>query len=89
MNYHVLPRKEEVFEGAFSSVLAGMKKMDGHVDTHLYRDVNDAQSYLIISEWTSRDAFDAFIKSDRFRTVTNWGKEQVLAGPPKHEIYER
>ena len=26
---------------------------------------------------------------DEFRRVANWGKEQILAGRPKHEIYEK
>ena len=30
---------------------------------------------------------DAFIASDAFRKVTNWGKEEILAGRPHHEVY--
>lgn len=89
MNYQVLPEKNETFERVFKAVLDGMREIDGHVDTHLYRDVADAQSYLIVSEWNNREAFDGFIQSPRFRSVTNFGKDQVLAGRPKHEIYER
>jgi heme-degrading monooxygenase HmoA len=45
--------------------------------------------YLIVSDWADRGAFDAFIGSEAFRSVANWGKEQILAGRPTHEIYER
>jgi len=37
----------------------------------LYKDVNDGQSYLIASEWSSEDAFNTFCQSDNFKKVTN------------------
>jgi heme-degrading monooxygenase HmoA len=88
MNYQVLPDKNEVFEKVFRAVLTAMGEMQGHVSTHLYRDVNDAQSYLIVSEWNDRNAFDEFIASPRFKSVTNFGKDQILAGRPRHQVYE-
>jgi len=87
MNYAVLPGKEETFETAFNKVLHAMRGIDGHTDSHLYRDVNDARQYLIMSLWSSKAAFDGFIASEAFRNVANWGKEQILAGRPKHEVY--
>ena len=87
MNYEVLEGKGPLFESVFNKVLGVMQGMDGHKASHLFRDVNSPNRYLIISEWTRRDAFDAFIKSDRFKGVVTWGKEQVLAGRPKHEVY--
>ena len=88
MNYFVLEGKEEVFERAFGSVLETMSAMDGHQDSNLYRDVAEASSYLIVSEWSDEQAFTDFIRSDQFAKVTNWGKEQILSGPPKHQVYE-
>lgn len=87
MNYAVLPGKEEVFERAFKSVLSVMQAGPGHVASHLYKDVDTHNSYLIISEWNDKNAFDSFIRSEQFAKVTNWGKEQILAGRPKHQIY--
>lgn len=89
MNYRVIPGKGETFERAFEAVLKVMREMEGHTESHLYKDVAEPESYLIVSDWGSREAFDTFIKSDQFRKVTDWGKEQILAGRPKHEIYER
>lgn len=89
MNYQVLPGKGEVFEKAFASVLQVMKDLDGHAESHLFKDVDDPNSYLIVSDWESRDAFNEFIHSDRFAKVTNWGAAQILAGRPRHEIYEK
>ncbi|HEY3243023.1 MAG TPA: antibiotic biosynthesis monooxygenase [Phycisphaerae bacterium] len=89
MNYQVRDGKQSVFENAFNKVLHAMQGMPGHMQSFLYRDVNDPLSYLIVSEWNDRQAFDAFIASDAFRNVANWGKEQILTARPKHEIYEK
>lgn len=87
MNYQVLTGKEEVFERAFNQVLDVMRQMPGHSESHLYKDVAQASSYLIISDWNDKSAFDTFIKSEAFAKVTNWGKEQILAGRPRHQVF--
>ena len=88
MNYRVILGKEEQFEAVFKAVLDKMNEMDGHSKSNLYKDAFDSQSYLIVSDWSDRDAFEGFIKSDQFRDVANWGKEQILAGRPEHTYYE-
>jgi len=87
MNYEVLEGKESVFENAFASVLTAMRNVKGHKQSSLYRDVNSLRRYLICSQWSDKASFDAFIASDAFRKVANWGKEEVLATRPHHEIY--
>lgn len=87
MNYQVLQGKEQVFERAFERVLEAMQGMAGHSESHLYKDVAKTNSYLIISDWSDKTAFDTFIKSDAFAKVTNWGKEQILAGRPRHQVF--
>lgn len=89
MNYHIVPGKEAAFEAMFSKVLGAMTEMDGHQNSHLYRDVFEPGRYLIVSDWSDRAAFDGFIASDRFRKVADWGREQILAGRPTHEYYEK
>ena len=88
MNYEVREGKAEQFEAVFAKVLEVMKPMEGHRDSHLYKDVFKPNSYLIVSDWSDKTAFDAFIASDRFRNVANWGKEQILASRPRHQVYE-
>ena len=89
MNYQVLKGKERAFEAVFKAVLNALEGIPGHRQSYLYRDVFDPQRYLIISDWNDRGAFDAFIASEQFRNVVDWGKEKVLAGRPTHEYYER
>lgn len=87
MNYEVLPGKEKIFENAFEAVLNAMKTMAGHKDSKLFHDVHQTGHYMIISEWNDESAFQSFIRSEQFAKVANWGKEQVLSGRPRHQIF--
>jgi heme-degrading monooxygenase HmoA len=88
MDYHVLPGKQRDFEEKFAAVLGALRNAPGHTDSKLYKDVNDDASYLIISEWSDEQAFTDFIRSQAFRDVTNWGKEQILSDRPRHKVYK-
>ena len=88
MNYKVLPGKEETFENAFRKVIHAMRGIQGHANSKMFRDIDDPMSYVILSEWNDKTAFDSFIASETFRNVANWGKEQILAGRPAHTYYE-
>ena len=88
MNYEVIDGKQQDFEDKFNAVMTALNVADGHTSSALYKDVNDGQSYLIVSDWSSEDAFTEFIKSDDFRAVTDWGKEQILSGRPRHKVYK-
>jgi heme-degrading monooxygenase HmoA len=87
MNYEVIPGKEQVFERAFNQVLETMRQFTGHTQSYLYTQVGKPNSYLILSDWNDKAAFDTFIRSEAFAKVTNWGKEQILAGRPKHQVF--
>jgi heme-degrading monooxygenase HmoA len=88
MNYTVIDGKEKVFEDACAKVIETMNGIDGHDDSQLYRQVGGKRpSYLIVSRWASEGAFKSFVASDAFKKVTNWGKENILAGPPRHTTY--
>lgn len=87
MNYVVLPGKEKAFEAKFAGVTKALEEAPGHDNSHLYCDVGNQQSYLIVSQWNDAKAFDRFIASDAFKAVTDWGTEHILAGRPKHQVY--
>ena len=87
MNYKMIPGKEKIFEDAFANVIKVMNEMEGHSKSFLYKDVNDPQSYLVVSDWSSEEAYNGFIQSDKFKDVVNWGKENILAGRPLHTVY--
>ncbi len=89
MNYDVIEGKQGEFEKVFAKVHDIMKQMEGHGESHLFLEVGTPSSYLIISEWSDETAFDAFISSEQFKSVVDWGKAQILSARPKHEIYGR
>lgn len=87
MNYQIRENKETAFVTKFSLVLDVMRGMPGHVKTDLYQNVFEDRSYLVVSEWETRDTFDHFVQSDAFRKVADWGAANILASRPKHEVY--
>ena len=89
MYYDVISGKESAFEERFEGVLEALAAQPGHVQTDLYHQVKQPRRYAIFSEWEAREAFTTFIRSDLFREVTDWGRENILDGRPRHEIYDR
>lgn len=88
MNYSVRAGKEKIFEDACARVIQTMRGIDGHADSHLFREVGaDSRQYLIVSVWSSEQAFRDFVASDAFKKVTNWGAENILEGRPSHTVY--
>jgi heme-degrading monooxygenase HmoA len=88
MNYTVLEGKEKIFEDACARVIETMKGIDGHSDSKLFKEVGESKrGYLIVSVWSSEEAFRAFVASDAFKKVTNWGAQNILAGRPSHTVY--
>ena len=87
MNYNVIDGKQSEFEGKFRAVLHALRDADGHVESSMYRNIDDDCAYLIISEWSERDKFTQFIRSPAFTAVTDWGKAQILTDRPHHRVY--
>lgn len=88
MNYEVLSGKEKVFEDACANVVKTMETIDGHDQSQIFKSIKDDEgAYLIVSRWANEQAFKDFIASDAFKKVTNWGKENILAGRPSHTTY--
>ncbi len=87
MNYHVIPGKEGQFENAFEAVTNVLSKAAGHDASRLYRDCKEPNKYLIISQWSDEAAYRAFVTSEAFRNVTNWGASEILMGRPSHQVY--
>lgn len=87
MHYDVIAGKEKTFVDAFINVLNVMKGLPGHVESHLYEDVQSKGSFVIFSQWDRKEDFESFIHSDAFRATVTWGKEQILRGRPAHKVY--
>jgi heme-degrading monooxygenase HmoA len=87
MHYDVIAGKEQEFENGFRSVIDHLKSVAGHVESHLYVDVDSPGSYLILSQWQNQEAFTAFLRSAEFAKVTAWGRAEILRSRPRHKVY--
>ena len=87
MHYDVIPGKEQEFEKGFLATLDVLKTLPGHVESHLYEDVASAGSYLIMSQWSRREDFDAFLRSPAFAKAVAWGKAEILRSRPRHKVF--
>jgi heme-degrading monooxygenase HmoA len=88
MHYEVVPGKEEEFECGFLGVIEHLKSVPGHVESKMYEDVASVGSYVILSEWSDQQAFQAFMKSPEFAKVVAWGRTEILRSRPRHKIYQ-
>jgi heme-degrading monooxygenase HmoA len=89
MNYSVREGKEKVFEDACARVIETMRGIEGHSESRLFREVGErSRHYLIVSVWSSEQAFRDFVASDAFKKVTNWGAQNILEGRPSHTVYQ-
>lgn len=87
MHYEVKPGKEQEFEQGFLSVIEHLKNVPGHVESHLYEDVASTGSYVILSQWDSRESFQQFLRSPQFANVTSWGRAEILRSRPRHQVF--
>jgi heme-degrading monooxygenase HmoA len=87
MHYDVKPGKEEEFEQGFLRTIDLLKRLPGHVESHLYEDVASRGSYVILSQWQRKEDFDAFLRSDAFKDAVAWGRAEILRGRPRHRIF--
>lgn len=87
MYYDVIPGREEEFKKGFLGVLEVLKSLSGHVESHLYEDVQSAGSYVILSQWKSKEDFQKFLQSPEFAKAVAWGKAEILRGRPRHKVY--
>lgn len=88
MHYDVIPGKEQEFETGFAAMQEHLKQIPGHLESHLYLDAQSPGSYLILSQWQTKEAFDAFLKSPEFAKATAWGRAEILRGRPRHKVYQ-
>lgn len=87
MHYDVVSGKEQEFEQGFANVIKHLSAIPGHRESHLYQEIGVPGTYLILSQWDSKQAYEQFLRSDAFKQVTAWGKAEILRGRPKHKVF--
>ena len=56
-------------------------KPEGSQSVECFESLGAADSFLLLEEWSSQEALDAWLRSDRFQAVTGTYRD-LLAGPP-------
>jgi heme-degrading monooxygenase HmoA len=89
MTYPVHRGKEMAFQEAYAMIFDVMRAAEGHKESHLFRRISEPGAFLIVSEWENKSAFDTFVNSEQFKLhTTEWGKNNIVSGPPSHHIVE-
>ena len=83
MFYTVKSDHREDFVDTFGEVGGILEGMDGHRETALLVNRENADDMFIASRWESRDDAMQFFRSEDFRETVEWGRE-VLADRPRH-----
>jgi chlorite dismutase len=83
MFYTVESDHREDFVETFGDVGAILAEMEGHRETALLVNRENADDMFIASRWESRDDAMAFFRSEDFRDTVEWGRE-VLVDRPRH-----
>ncbi len=83
MFYTVKPEHREDFVDKFDTVGSLLADMDGHRETVLLANHDDANDMFIASQWDSKEDAMAFFRSDAFSDTVSWGRD-VLADRPRH-----
>jgi heme-degrading monooxygenase HmoA len=88
LSYDVKPERQQEFEAITEAAVGLMKNMKGHRETRLFQDVHRRNSYMIYSDWDTREDFMAFLKSPEFAQAQTAGRD-MLESRPRHQVYER
>jgi chlorite dismutase len=83
MFYTVKPAHREDFVEKFDTVGGLLADMNGHRETSLLANRDDANDMFIASQWDSKEDAMAFFRSEEFSETVSWGRD-VLADRPRH-----
>jgi heme-degrading monooxygenase HmoA len=90
--FRVLPGSEAAFEDVWLSRDTHLGGVPGFIAFHLLRGPNNEDNTLYSSHtlWASRDAFEAWTKSEAFRAAHRGAGENkpLYAGHPQFEGFE-
>jgi len=90
--FQIKPGEEEAFEQIWKNRDSFLSDVPGFKAFHLLRGPGDERRTLYATHtiWASRDAFEAWTRSEAFRKAHAGagGNKDIYAGPPKLELFE-
>jgi heme oxygenase (mycobilin-producing) len=87
----VKPEFAADFEERFRQRAGLVDRMPGFISNQVLRPVNPGDPYVVLTWWESRDAFEAWTRSDEFReghARSGTLPKEAFAGPNKLELHE-
>jgi heme-degrading monooxygenase HmoA len=79
--------EQEAFEAAYAEVTQKVKGTRGHLRDELLRDTRDPETYILLSEWESREAFLAWEDAPIHKQTTT-PMRPYWAGRVERRIYD-
>jgi heme-degrading monooxygenase HmoA len=79
--------RESEFEQTFAARARAVDQMPGFVDLQVLRP-SEGRTYVVMTRWRSRAAFDAWTKSEAFISAHRKQSPGLAAERPTLEIYE-
>jgi heme-degrading monooxygenase HmoA len=83
----IKPGEEAAFEAAYTEVTRKVKGTPGHVHDELLRDTGEPGSYILLSEWESKEAFLAW-ENAPIHMQTTTPMRPHWAGRVERKIYD-
>ncbi len=83
----IRPGEETAFEAAYADVTRKVMGTSGHVRDELLRDTTEPGSYILLSEWESKEAFLAW-ENAPIHMQTTTPMRPHWAGRVERKIYE-
>jgi len=83
----IKPGEEAGFEAAYAEVTRKVKGTPGHIHDELLRDTHEPSSYILLSEWESREAFLSW-EDAPVHMETTTPMRPYWAGRVERKIYE-
>ncbi len=81
---NVLPEKQKEVMQTLLSLLERVGKEDGCLRYEIFADIEDANLFILNSEWETRQQLNHHMKSDRFSVLL--GTKSLLSEPLKFRI---
>lgn len=78
---------QEAFEAAFSVVTQQVRGTSGHIKDELIQETDNLNSYILLSEWESREAFLAWENAPIHKETTT-PMRPYWAGRVERKVYD-
>jgi len=77
----IRPDQRDTFATDVVPQILNSPKPEGNLSIKCFEGLGAAGSFLLLEQWSSQEALDGWLRSDRFQAVTGTYRD-LLAGPP-------